>query len=905
MNKRKELAKRLLSFLLAIVLAIEAVPLSVHAENETALTEAVEVSDGTTENPEQEIYVLNEVVEEREEYVKHFRMSDGSYVAAQYLAPVHFMKDGEWVEYDNTLEEAVAETEASEDAGSADLKNRTSDLDIRLSKKTNGKKFVRLEKDGYKLSWYYKDAEKVTAQHLEKETDEDAMTLEQMTSRVLYEEVFPEADLEYVIGATGLKENIILKEVGAPTTFVAEYQGNHLTPVAVDEQTIELQAEDGTVIYTIDAPYMVDSAGEYSEGVTLTLSNVKNNKFTVTTTLDEEWLSAEERAWPVTVDPVIETKRDRASIDSTYIASGSNYSSKNLSERLVVMVGWDTSEYGHMRTLVKFDLPSLNKGDMVVGASFAMALYHKSFYTSSMSDQQIDIHPLTESWTQTGVTWNNQPSYDTTIYDYNYIRQSDVENAANWKSYDITRIVKEWYEGTLTNNGVLIKQNAENGTVANNAANGWFWSEKYNDVTDAYPAIYINYRNNKGIEDYWSYSAYGIGNAGTAYINDYSGNLVYELPLLSSISERMPIELCGYYNTYCAGEPYAAGKNSSARTVIGKGFRLNVQQTVLPSSSYGLTGTAASTYPYVYTDGDGTEHYMQKETENGTTVYKDEDGLGITLRTGSDKDASYQITDKAGYDYYFNSKGNLLSWYDNNENGAVITYKPASSADGLAAGVRIQSITDGAGHVYTFDYYCNTDGIENDYVHTITDNAGRVITFVKDGGWLKKVVYSDGSETQIAYDSEGEGLLETVTSHEGYRLGFTYTTKEKGRRITRVREYLPKDEGLTEFIEGLMDSFDRSVYNTTVIRSSGNDAYHIQENSSCGDDDIITTLKFDNLGRTVSQQMSYRDGREIGAGSYQYTSSNKDTSTLGSKNKVSGSGSMGKNTVNFLQGGNA
>ena len=73
---------------------------------------------------------------------------------------------------------------------------------------------------------------------------------------------------------------------------------------------------------------------------------------------------------------------------------------------------------------------------------------------------------------------------------------------------------------------------------------------------------------------------------------------------------------------------------------------MNIQQTVLPSSAYGLTGNAASNYPYVYTDGDGTEHYIQKITEDGATVYKDEDGLNLTLEIGGE--CSYRIKDKLG-----------------------------------------------------------------------------------------------------------------------------------------------------------------------------------------------------------------------------------------------------------------
>ena len=135
----------------------------------------------------------------------------------------------------------------------------------------------------------------------------------------------------------------------------------------------------------------------------------------------------------------------------------------------------------------------------------------------------------------------------------------------------------------------------------------------------------------------------------------------------------MPVNIVGYYNNYCANELIRETEATNVRTSIGRGFRLNYQQTVLPSTQYGLSGTNAQNYPYVYTDGDGTEHYIQKVTENSKTVYKDEDGLGLTLATSFDEEGTYRITDKSHNKYYFNSKGNLFRIIDNNGNEVQTT----------------------------------------------------------------------------------------------------------------------------------------------------------------------------------------------------------------------------------------
>lgn len=169
---------------------------------------------------------MEEEIEKREENTKYFKMSDGTIQAAQYSVPVHFEQDGKWVDYDNTLEEVDAdESEMNHKiAKNKDLMNRTADYKVRLSKKTNGKKFVRLEKDGYKISWYYTNADKSTAKIIENEKDEDPTTLENLSSSVLYKEVFNKTDFEYIIGSDGLKENIILNSKKSPCAFEAVYK---------------------------------------------------------------------------------------------------------------------------------------------------------------------------------------------------------------------------------------------------------------------------------------------------------------------------------------------------------------------------------------------------------------------------------------------------------------------------------------------------------------------------------------------------------------------------------------------------------------------------------------------------------------------------------------------------------
>ena len=104
---------KVIAYVLAFLMTFYAVPANVYAEIIDTIDSALEGASDTVDeldSSESETSVdkaVFEVVERREETVKHFRDADGSYVAAQYNYPVHELDDnGEWQDIDNTLAES-------------------------------------------------------------------------------------------------------------------------------------------------------------------------------------------------------------------------------------------------------------------------------------------------------------------------------------------------------------------------------------------------------------------------------------------------------------------------------------------------------------------------------------------------------------------------------------------------------------------------------------------------------------------------------------------------------------------------------------------------------------------------------------------------------------------------------
>ncbi len=825
----------------------------------------------------EEAYILSEDLTKREENVKHFRMSDGSFVAAQYDSPIHYVNsEGEWVEYDNSLSEIEATEEQAALFGETELYTTGNETkNVVFAPKSNSNTLVSYEAKDYPISLNYQSAKKsyikVDDEELNLKGNDAYLTLPDISQEVIYEDIFNDVDLQYIVSPGKLKENIILKSSEAENTFTVNYNIGELTAEIVDSQTINLKNNDDAIIYTISAPYMYDSNGVISEDVTLTVDKNKNGKLRVNISADSEWLQNEKRVYPVVIDPTITTETTQSAIDSVFVANNSSYLNRNFVDRMEMLVGRETSAYGYCRSLFKFELPALNKGDMVVAASLNVKYYSYEKYADTTPDLQVNAHLLKSTWDKTTVTWNDCPDYVSTVLDY---QMFGPISEAQFKAFDISSAVKQWYEGESTNYGILLKSANESGTMAETGFKAYLWTERYNSATNSYPRIAITYRNNKGLEDYWTYTTLSAGTAGTAYINDYTGNLVFIHGDVATTGELMPVSLEHVYNGYMANS------NASTYPHSGRGNKLSLQQTVRASSYYGLTGNALDIFPYAYEDGDGTVHFFYKETKDGVTKYLDEDGLNLELKVTS---SGYTITDKSDNVMTFDSQGYLKTIADAEGRTATLTYR-----DGVNTQEKtfpfLYKITDGAGHTITFEY--NTGAVDgNNQLKSIKGPDGKIITYETSGGCVTKITYPDGNSSTYTYNEDK--TLATAKSSDGYKLSFTYTN-DGSKRVASVTEYGGSTEG--QKIE-----FERKKLNQTVIRTAGKDAVF------GNDDDIKTTYQFDNFGRTISTKMRLVGGTSLGAEKYSYTSGqSSDATDIGKRNRVSSSAASGKNVNNLL-----
>ena len=763
MRGNTKIAAKILTVILSVLLFAEAIPMQIFAaDKETGSgTEkaGVQVTEISETEPEESAEILCEDKSKRDENTKQFKMSDGTYQAVQYSEAVHIKNEnGEWEDIDNTLRETEAETE--ENIGklikSKDFVNNANGLSVRLSKKTNKNKFVSLTKDGYSLSWYYEEANKKTGEVTETQDDGDLTTLEKISAEVIYKNVYKEVDFQYIVKTNSLKENIILNSNKAQNEFVAEYKCRGMTVTQADEKTIEFKDENGKTVFTLNAPFMMDANGEMSDSVSLILLAQNGNKVRIKMTADRAWIDDSSRAFPITVDPAIQTEQKRDKMISTYVNScNPNTANGTQADNSGSMyVGKNIYQIGDARSYIKVnELPDLGGiASKVIDAKLAVCKRNCFTYSDNLI---VDAYKVTGSWSKSSLTYNNQPSHDIQKVDYFTVKADnkiqpdyhDNYGYSEWEYLEITDLAKGWYEGEA-NNGIMLD------TDYTGTSKLWMFSIEYTTYENLKPVFVVTYRNMSGYEDYWSYTSMEAGFGGAVSVNNYNGNLVFTQPLTKSAGGNlMPVDISLVYNSNGVDAPY---------TYMADRMQTNYHIYLRYDSALASQG-----YRYYLSDADGTKHWFYFENLT-TNTGKDEDNLGyifdiIDLNSDSlCNEARFRITDKDKNKMYFNNLGNLIKIINANNNSSTVQYETVSDI------IRIKNIIDGAGRVYTFNY----NPIYPDLCISIADPVGRLTRFEYAWGYLYTIIFPDGEYYQFSYSDEN--LLSQINGLDSNRTKIVY-----------------------------------------------------------------------------------------------------------------------------------
>lgn len=693
----KKVFLRICSSLLCLILLVNMLPMSILAEEfqqSLAQKETITATDEITATKSAE--VMSEIPEKRTKYAKEYILNNGLRMAVVYPDAVHYQKDGKWEDIDNTL---TAET-----AGV--LTNTAGEWKVSFPQQLTKTKQITIKKDGYTLSFGMADELRNTGLEIaaaqssltateqtetlsttamqsttatvekvdltaEKNAAEYPETVsEKLQSRLKYANVFQNTDVTYDLDSNTVKESIILNSYSS-TLRGYRYTLNvgQLVPVLEEDGQITFyDAKRENVVMVMPEPYLVDSAQEMNTDIQVQLTG-SGSTYTLTYLLPTQWLAAEERQWPVILDPVVQGDTAKKNIKDVTVSEGKTYDNN----WGMLQCGYSVN-YGLSRFYLKYaELPEITSSDVVISAVLSIYKYIDG------SDMVVEAHKVNTTWEANGMTWANKPAFNTAVEDYT------VVNDAGYCNWNITDAVREWYD--TENTGVMFKLTdaKEKETSASNFRQ--FLSVDYGTSR---PLLQIFFRNNNGLESYWDYSSASAGRAGTGYVNTYTGNMAWVREDIGYSGNRMPVSIQHIYNLN--DSKTISDENNSNNTAgnffgLGNGWRTNFHQRL-------YQWDVDSDY-YVWEDADGTDHYFT--TVDG--VLKDEDGLELTLTTSGSGTKKYCITDKYGGKSYFDTNGRLTRQENKQQTVSAINITYTTSTGPL-----ISTITDGANRQYKFTY---------------------------------------------------------------------------------------------------------------------------------------------------------------------------------------------------------
>lgn len=101
------------------------------------------------------------------------------------------------------------------------------------------------------------------------------------------------------------------------------------------------------------------------------------------------------------------------------------------------------------RTLMGFGLSAIPPGGRILQAR--LYLYVIGYYDRGPSINQVALWRVQGAWNEGSVTWNNHPPHVGARYSL-----ASVPDMFGWVDWTATELVRDWYEGTYPNHGLIL-----------------------------------------------------------------------------------------------------------------------------------------------------------------------------------------------------------------------------------------------------------------------------------------------------------------------------------------------------------------------------------------------------------------------------------------------------------------
>ena len=728
--------------------------------------------------------VLFEDTSRRTATEKHFKLSDGSYVANVFSYDVHYLDGDKYEEIDNRLIKDK----------SGKYKNQKNKLNVELSESCESGVNSKVSVGDYSLSFRLLKQEASREKVAKVDNLVDSKVIKagnefkfdvNAQSKMRYYFADKNVELEHNLIGTSLKENIIVNRPLKDYVFEYEIETNNLKLILTDAGDIEALDESGKTILTIPKGYMFDATDARSNNVDYQLKD-NGGKYLLYVIPDSKWMNDATRVFPITIDP------------SVTIGNSSDFKSASTAPISNGMMPASNTYF----SFLDFNIPTSVRKSVVLSAvlSFYGRIGGNAVFQMWENPHEFnDDEAPTDAAAPYGESGEDDDIYKNYYFSPNnsydpYLRKELGPISPQFivqLPFDITESVK---------NAVDFEDNDSYHGFAFNTLSGVVNLFNEDHATVAYrPVVEIYYRNMVGLENYWDYDRYSIGN-NEIFINTYNDEATV-VHADAAVNMDAPIELQHVYMDRYSNANFNVD-NIFTNLYFGYGWKLNYQQIIKQRSGFN----------FEYYDEDGTFHYFNNTASNEA---KDEDGLGLTL---SSVNGVYKMVDLDKNEKWFDYHGRLYKIVDKSAaTDKIVNIVYGNGNQGSTSQLRITQINDNNSHAILFNY--NGSGYLTSLTYKRADGQTTATTsFTYSNNRLSRITNDDGTYSQYEYD----GLLNRIANESGYAI-----------------KLISDRTGVTTF--GLSNIPDMFKPETAKIRSiwhdfnsgSDTDDVHIQDNVYC------------------------------------------------------------------------
>ena len=802
----------------------------VHVSNETPLAETVETEEQPmAKNPKDKIRV-GELLELRRENRKVFKMSDGSEQAVFYPETVNVLNK------ETGLFEPVDTTLCEEEGGKC-LVNRKNNFVAKFSREEENDDLFSIESGMHKVTVSakktLKNKNKGVIPSVRKKEKDDARKID----IVSYSNVENGADYEYSVQGGGVKEEIVIKEKSSVYRYPFVMTCENVTPKLEENSTrvAFLSNETGEEIFFIPAPFMTDANGTTSHKVRYVMRKGNNEEVYFSVTADSEWINAEERAFPVVIDPQIQLSGNSAM--STY-----SWESGNLYSASLHKVGTTECCEGACtvnRMYMSFKMPTLPRNPRIKKAELKFYQYNGSGLLGAKP--MIGLYYVDDN-IGTGTC---TPYHEPNLIDFAKM-QIDNSKMVSY-TFDVTSLVDQVNNGEIGIKNLVLKMIDETAESDNSIT---LYGSAYSGTYA--PQFIITYESSYGVNTSYRTHTHDLGRFGQGSIDLQRCNLMLESEDFAWAGNRMPVTIKHLYNSALSDYQYTENNSIKLHTAdfsgmkLGNGFKLNVMQSMKRIDSLPISWTEdelkneeMSFDGYIYIGENGEETYFKQSNEKKCCcsdhcyyLYKDVESSEMV------------------YDYYTRTltQGDEKRIFD--ESGRLIQIQDAYNTMQInydSAG-QLVSVVDGAGRSFEFDY-------TNGFLTAIIAPDNTKITYTYSGNLLETVTYPDGTKAVItnSYNRPRTISLLDASGKTVYKVVYDFYDN----LYYSVKEYGEDEAEGVETTFHYSASSGRTIVETTEPKDT--------DEGETADNVIKTVYMFNDDGEIVSEYVYSEDTGNVGA----------------------------------------